>query len=175
TRLVQQPLLADVGSMITYHKNITARGYHVLIFRSEKGREPDEDDDMNDGLETDDDDRSDNEMGEDDEFDDEFDNDDSDDDFSDDEELQSPIDEVDPFIVFVDTIKVMQASDSTRFQNLSQTLHFRYQTLANRVAQHAHQRQATIEKEKLEKYWVKPGQTDPQIITTRIIGPAGKA
>ncbi|GKB46580.1 BOI-related E3 ubiquitin-protein ligase 1-like protein, partial [Tanacetum coccineum] len=23
----------DVGSMITYHKNLTARGYHALIFR----------------------------------------------------------------------------------------------------------------------------------------------
>lgn len=33
------------------------------------------------------------------------DDDDSDDDFSDDEELQSPIDEVDPFVFFVDTIK----------------------------------------------------------------------
>lgn len=36
--------------------------------------------------------------------DDEDDND-SDDDYSDDEELQSPIDEVDPFIFFVDTVK----------------------------------------------------------------------
>lgn len=35
----------------------------------------------------------------------EFDDEDSDDDFSDDEELQSPIDDVDPFIFFVDTIK----------------------------------------------------------------------
>lgn len=33
------------------------------------------------------------------------DDDDSDDDFSDDEILQSPIDEVDPFIFFVDTVK----------------------------------------------------------------------
>lgn len=34
-----------------------------------------------------------------------FDDEDSDDDFSDDEDLQSPIDDVDPFIFFVDTIK----------------------------------------------------------------------
>ena len=33
------------------------------------------------------------------------DDDDSDDDFSDDEELQTPIDEVDPFIFFVGTIQ----------------------------------------------------------------------
>ena len=46
---------------------------------------------------------------------------------------------------------VMQASDPTRFQNLSQTLDFRYQALANGVAQHADQRRAAIEKEKLEK------------------------
>lgn len=37
--------------------------------------------------------------------DDDDDDDDSDDDFSDDEELQTPIDEVDPFIFFVETIQ----------------------------------------------------------------------
>ncbi|KAH9783928.1 Importin beta-like SAD2 [Citrus sinensis] len=79
------------------------------------------------------------------------DDDDSDDDFSDDEELQSPIDEVDPFVFFVDTIKVMQASDPLRFQNLTQTLEFQYQALANGVAQHADQRRVEIEKEKVEK------------------------
>lgn len=36
---------------------------------------------------------------------DDEDDDDSDDGFSDDEELQSPIDEVDPFVFFVDTVK----------------------------------------------------------------------
>lgn len=82
---------------------------------------------------------------------DEEEDDDSDDDFSDDEELQSPIDEVDPFIFFVDAIKVMQASDPLRFQNLTQTLEFNYQALANGVAQHADQRRVEIEKEKLEK------------------------
>jgi len=35
------------------------------------------------------------------------DDDDSDDDFSDDEELQSAIDDVDPFVFFVDTMKGM--------------------------------------------------------------------
>ncbi|RZB54080.1 importin beta-like SAD2 [Glycine soja] len=79
------------------------------------------------------------------------DDDDSDDDFSDDEELQSPIDEVDPFVFFVDTIKVIQSSDPSRFVNLTQTLEFNYQALANGVAQHAEQRRAEIEKEKLEK------------------------
>ena len=34
--------------------------------------------------------------------------DDSDDDWTDDEELQSPIDDVDPFVFFVDTIKGKQ-------------------------------------------------------------------
>ncbi|XP_022018773.1 importin beta-like SAD2 [Helianthus annuus] len=126
----------------------------------------DDDDDMNDSLQTDDDDYDDDDEDGDeanssrlqklgaqervfrstDDYDD-----DSDDDFSDDEDLQSPIDDVDPFILFVDTVKVMQASDPTRFQNLSQTLDFRYQALANGVAQHADQRRAVIEKEKLEK------------------------
>ncbi|KAM0047844.1 putative importin-beta domain, armadillo-like helical, exportin-2, central domain-containing protein [Helianthus debilis subsp. tardiflorus] len=125
-----------------------------------------DDDDMNDSLQTDDDDYDDDDEDGDeanssrlqklgaqervfrstDDYDDE-----SDDDFSDDEDLQSPIDDVDPFILFVDTVKVMQASDPTRFQNLSQTLDFRYQALANGVAQHADQRRAVIEKEKLEK------------------------
>ncbi|KAG6422846.1 hypothetical protein SASPL_113228 [Salvia splendens] len=81
----------------------------------------------------------------------EFDDEDSDDDFSDDEELQSPIDDVDPFIFFVDTIKVLQASDPLRFQNISQTLDFHYQALANGVAQHAEVRRVEIEKKKSEK------------------------
>nr|CAB3446583.1 unnamed protein product [Digitaria exilis] len=77
--------------------------------------------------------------------------DDSDDDFSDDEELQSPIDEVDPFIFFVETIQGLQSSDHSRFQNLMQTLDFRYQALASGIAQHAEERKIEIEKEKLEK------------------------
>ncbi|KAL3619919.1 secondary alcohol dehydrogenase (SADH2) [Castilleja foliolosa] len=79
------------------------------------------------------------------------DDDDSDDDFSDDEELQSPIDDVDPFVFFVDTIKALQASDPSRFQNLTQTLDFHYQALANSVAQHSEIRRVEIEKEKLAK------------------------
>ncbi|CAM0905036.1 unnamed protein product [Alopecurus aequalis] len=82
---------------------------------------------------------------------DEDDDDDSDDDFSDNEELQTPIDEVDPFIFFVETIQAVQASDPARFQNLMQTLDFHYQALANGVAQHAEERKVEIEKEKLEK------------------------
>ncbi|KAF7131703.1 hypothetical protein RHSIM_Rhsim09G0037400 [Rhododendron simsii] len=76
---------------------------------------------------------------------------DSDDDYSDDEDLQSPIDEIDPFVFFVDTVKVLQASDPLRFQNVMQTLDFHYQALASGVAQHADQRRVEIEKEKLEK------------------------
>jgi len=77
--------------------------------------------------------------------------DDSDDEFSDDEELQTPIDEVDPFIFFVETIQALQASDPGRFQNLMQTLDFHYQALASGVAQHAEERKTEIAKEKLEK------------------------
>ncbi|XP_023549155.1 importin beta-like SAD2 isoform X1 [Cucurbita pepo subsp. pepo] len=76
---------------------------------------------------------------------------DSDDDYSDDEEMQSPLDDVDPFIYFVDTIKAMQGSDPMRFQSLTQSLEFQYQALAHGVAQHAEQRRVEIEKEKLEK------------------------
>ncbi|WVZ84840.1 hypothetical protein U9M48_031827 [Paspalum notatum var. saurae] len=77
--------------------------------------------------------------------------DDSDDEFSDDEELQTPIDEVDPFIFFVDTIQALQASDPGRFQSLMQTMDFHYQALASGVAQHAEERKIEIAKEKLEK------------------------
>ncbi|KAE8702954.1 Importin beta-like SAD2 [Hibiscus syriacus] len=83
-----------------------------------------------------------------DEDDDEY---DSDDDFSDDEEMQSPIDDVDPFLFFVDIVKALQASDPMKFQNLMQTLDLHYQALANGVAQHAELRRGEIEKEKMEK------------------------
>ncbi|KAJ8774330.1 hypothetical protein K2173_011579 [Erythroxylum novogranatense] len=83
--------------------------------------------------------------------DDDDDDDDSDDDYSDDEELQSPIDEVDPFIFFVDTVKAIQASDPLRVQKLMQTLDFHHQALANGVAQHAENRRTEIEKDKMEK------------------------
>ncbi|KAM0828157.1 hypothetical protein ACQ4PT_067733 [Festuca glaucescens] len=82
---------------------------------------------------------------------DDDDDDDSDEDYSDNEELQTPIDEVDPFIFFIETIQAVQASDLARFQNLMQTLDFHYQALASGVAQHAEERKVEIEKEKLEK------------------------
>ncbi|CAN4120945.1 unnamed protein product [Withania somnifera] len=150
--------------------------YKDQVAEAAKEDEAEDDDDMNE-LQTDeddeDDDGSDKEMGDDTEEGDEADStrlqklaaqakafrshdedgdDDSDDDFSDDdEELQSPLDEVDPFIFFVETIKVLQASDPLRFQSLTQSLDFRYQALANGVAQHAEQRRVEIEKEKMEK------------------------
>ncbi|XP_073134162.1 importin beta-like SAD2 [Henckelia pumila] len=139
--------------------------------KEEDEEEDDDDDDMENFQTDDDDDDSDKEMGVDAEDGDEADSlklqklaarakafrtaesddEDSDEDFSDDEELQSPIDDVDPFVFFVDTIKVMQASDPLRFQSLTQTLDFHYQALANGVAQHAEQRKAEIEKENLAK------------------------
>ncbi|KAF3457074.1 hypothetical protein FNV43_RR01731 [Rhamnella rubrinervis] len=148
--------------------------YKDQVAEAAKEEEAEDDDDM-DGFQTDDEDEegdgSDKEMGVDAEDGDEADSiklqklaaqaksfrpndeddDDSEDDYSDDEELQSPIDEVDPFIFFVDAVKAMQASNPLRFQNLMQTLDFHYQALANGVAQHAEQRKVEIEKEKLEK------------------------
>ncbi|XP_047333919.1 importin beta-like SAD2 [Impatiens glandulifera] len=79
------------------------------------------------------------------------DDEDTDDDYSDDEEMQSPIDDVDPFIFFVESVKVLQVTDPMRFQNLMQGLDFRYQALANGIAQHAEQRRVELEKEQLEK------------------------
>ncbi|CAO2820514.1 unnamed protein product [Amaranthus hypochondriacus] len=146
--------------------------YKEQVAEAAKEEDVEDDDDM-DGFQSDDeDDGSDKEMGVDEDEGDEADSnhlsrlaarakafrpdeedDDSDDDYSDDDDddLQSPIDEVDPFILFVDTVKVMQASDPLRFQNLTQTLEFQYQALANGVAQHADQRRVEIEKEKMEK------------------------
>ncbi|XP_052207680.1 importin beta-like SAD2 [Diospyros lotus] len=137
---------------------------------AEREDEAEDDDDDMDGVQTDDedDDGCDKEMGVDAEDGDEADStlqklaaqvkafrsaddsDDSDDDYSDDE-LQSPIDDVDPFIFFVENIQVLQVSDPPRFQNLTQTLDFHYQALANGVAEHAGQRRKEIEKEKMEK------------------------
>jgi hypothetical protein len=45
----------------------------------------------------------------------------------------------------------LQVSDPARFQNLIQTLDFRYQALASGIAQHAEERKVEIEKDKLEK------------------------
>ncbi|KAB1213416.1 hypothetical protein CJ030_MR5G003514 [Morella rubra] len=149
--------------------------YKEQVAEAAKEEEEAEEDDDMDGFQTDDDeddgDGSDKEMGVDAEDGDEADSiklqklaeqakafrqndeddDDSDDDYSDDEELQSPIDEVDPFVFFVDTVKALQVSDALRFQNLTQALDFHYQALANGVAQHAEQRRAEIEKERMEK------------------------
>ncbi|XP_010542760.1 PREDICTED: importin beta-like SAD2 isoform X1 [Tarenaya hassleriana] len=153
--------------------------YKDQLVESAKDAEADYEDDTN-GFQTDsedDDDGSDGEMGMDDvedgdetdsinlqklaaqakgfrqnnDEDDEDDSDDDDDDYSDDEEFHSPIDEVDPFVLFVDTIRVIQVSDGQRFQKLNQSLDFHYQALANGIAQHAEQRRVEIEKEKQEK------------------------
>ncbi|KAK1299968.1 hypothetical protein QJS10_CPB13g00661 [Acorus calamus] len=146
--------------------------YKDQLAESEKEDGGDEDDDDMDGLQTDEDEEydSDKEMGDDTEEGDEADSirlqklaaqakafhpndedDDSDDDYSDDENMQSPIDEVDPFIFFVETVQVIQTSNPVRFQSLMQMLDFHYQALASGVAQHAERRRAEIEKEKLEK------------------------
>ena len=77
--------------------------------------------------------------------------DDFDDDLSDDEEFQSPIDNVDSFVFFSETMKVMSISDPRRFQNLTQSMEFHYQAVANVVARHAEERRVEIEKEKAEK------------------------
>ncbi|CAH1416757.1 unnamed protein product [Lactuca virosa] len=109
---------------------------------AEDKEETEEDDDMSDDFQTDDEvDRSDKEMGV----------DDYDDDISDDEDLKSSTDEVDPFVLFVDTMKVLQQSDAMRFEKLSQTLDLHYQALTKGVAQHVDEKRAAIEKEKLQK------------------------
>ncbi|KAJ0261946.1 Importin beta-like SAD2 [Hirschfeldia incana] len=148
--------------------------YKNQLAEAAKVTEIDYEDEMN-GLESDedeDDDGSDGEMGMDDTEDgDEAesmklqklaaqaksfryvdeDDDDSYDDFSDDDVFQSPIDEVDAFVFFVDAIRVMQASDAQRFQNLNQSLDLTYQVIANGIAQHAEVRRVEIEKEKQKK------------------------
>lgn len=54
------------------------------------------------------------------------------------------------FVPFV-LSKAVQAMNPLRLQNLMQTLDFHYQAMANGIAQHADQRRAQIEKEKMEK------------------------
>ncbi|GAB2230170.1 hypothetical protein Drorol1_Dr00014427 [Drosera rotundifolia] len=140
--------------------------YKDQVAESAKENEDEDDDNDIDDFQCDDEDDFEDEMGDEEEDKDEADNaklkklaaqaktfrpsddeddDDSDDDgFSDDEVLQSPTDEVDPFVFFVDTIKGLQASDALRFQNLTLTLEFQYRALADGVAQHAEQRRAQI-------------------------------
>ncbi|KAM0935786.1 putative importin-beta domain, armadillo-like helical [Dioscorea sansibarensis] len=77
--------------------------------------------------------------------------DDEDDDYSDDEELQLPIDAVDPFIFLVETVQGMTASNPSRFQRLMQTLDFSTQSCATDILQHAEQRRLEFTKDKLEK------------------------
>nr|CAD1836479.1 unnamed protein product [Ananas comosus var. bracteatus] len=67
-------------------------------------------------------------------------NDESDDDYCDDEDLQSPIDEVDPFVFFVETVQVIQASDPARFHNFMESLDLHNRTLAVCIDQHAEER-----------------------------------
>ncbi|KAK8960329.1 hypothetical protein KSP40_PGU015226 [Platanthera guangdongensis] len=148
--------------------------YKVQVAEAKKEAEA-ESDDVMDGFQTDDDeeDESDREMGDDDDEEegDEADSrklkkiaaqakglqpededaDDSDDDYSDNEEMQSPIDNVDAFIFFVETVKGMQAANPTRFQNLMQMMNFNHQALASGIAQHAEQRRIEIEQERIEK------------------------
>uniref|UniRef100_A0A1J3IJ64 Importin beta-like SAD2 n=1 Tax=Noccaea caerulescens TaxID=107243 RepID=A0A1J3IJ64_NOCCA len=148
--------------------------YKNQLAEAAKETEVDYEDDMN-GLESDDDDDddgSDGEMGMDatedgDEAEsrklaklaaqakafryvDEDEDDDSDDDYSDDE-FQSPIDEVDAFVFFVDAVRVMQASDAQRFQNIYQSLDLNYLAIANGIEEHAGVRRVEIEKEKQKK------------------------
>ncbi|XP_057436510.1 importin beta-like SAD2 isoform X2 [Lotus japonicus] len=73
---------------------------------------------------------------------------DSGDEYSDDdEELQSPVQEVNPLVFFVDTLKAMQSLDPSGFKNLHQTLDPVYQHIARNIARSAEE----IENEKLEK------------------------
>ncbi|XP_020693789.1 importin beta-like SAD2 [Dendrobium catenatum] len=141
---------------------------------AEAKKEADVEDDDMDGFQTDDDedDESDRDMGDDEEEDgdeadsrklkklaaqakglqpEDEDDADSEEDYSDDEEMQSPIDDVDPFIFFMETVKGLQAANPARFQNVMQTMDFTHQALANGIAQHAEQRKIEIEKEKIDK------------------------
>ncbi|CAL9235143.1 unnamed protein product [Arabidopsis halleri] len=164
--------------------------YKNQLAEAAKEAEVDYEDEMN-GLQSDDDDDdddgSDGEMGMDDIEDgdeaqsaklqklaaqakafhyDDDDDDDSDDDFSDEDEFQSPIDEVDAFVFFVDAIRVMQASDAQRFQNLNQSLDFTYQAIANGIAQHAELRRVEIEKEKQKKLAEAASTPVPTLVPT---------
>ncbi|XP_024026202.1 importin beta-like SAD2 isoform X1 [Morus notabilis] len=146
--------------------------YKEQVAEAAKEEEAEDDDDM-DGFQTDDDDEdgdgSDREMGVDAEDGDEADSirfqrlaaqlvlqaksfrptddddEDSGDDYSDDEELQSPLDDVDPFIFFTDAVNSMQTSNPLRFQNLMQTLDFHYHALAEGISEHAKQKIAERE------------------------------
>lgn len=77
--------------------------------------------------------------------------DDSDTDFTDEEEFQCPIDNVDPFIFFADTMQAISGRDVNQFQVLTGSLDFQHQAMAHSVAQHAEDRRKQIEASKLEE------------------------
>ncbi|URD87252.1 Cse1 [Musa troglodytarum] len=73
------------------------------------------------------------------------------DDYGEDEYVESPIDEVDPFIYFVETVEAVRGSDPARYQSLMRTLDFDYAALATGIYQYAEQRRREIKKEKMEE------------------------
>ncbi|CAN8267938.1 unnamed protein product [Cochlearia groenlandica] len=71
---------------------------------------------------------------------------DSDSDFSD-EDLDSPIDEVDPFIFFNDALIAMQESNMAGFKSLNEKLDSHYKELAENIAQYTEERKIEIMEE----------------------------
>ncbi|XP_020106837.1 importin beta-like SAD2 isoform X2 [Ananas comosus] len=159
---LQRVIKATLELLIAYRDQVEAKKQDEAADDDMDGFDADEDDEEED--------ESDKEMGDDDEDGDEVDSlklqklaaeargfqsndddDDTDDDYSDDEELQSPIDEVDPFIFFVETVQALQASNPGRFQSVMQTFDIHCHALANAVSEKADMRRVEIEKEKLQK------------------------
>ncbi|GJP29120.1 hypothetical protein CLOM_g11308 [Closterium sp. NIES-68] len=71
--------------------------------------------------------------------------------WSDEDEMLTPIDAVDPFILFSDTMAGVQASDPARFSSLMESLDFSHQAMAHKVSEVAQQQRDAKAKEAAEK------------------------
>eukprot|EP00897_Mesotaenium_endlicherianum_P004566 jgi/Mesen1/4137/ME000218S03251 len=63
----------------------------------------------------------------------------------------TPLDKIDPFVFFADTMKHMSAQQPEVFGALTGGLDFQHQAMAHGVAQHAEERRQVLEKEAAEK------------------------
>eukprot|EP00898_Chlorokybus_atmophyticus_P004844 jgi/Chlat1/5360/Chrsp35S05283 len=76
---------------------------------------------------------------------------DSDSDFTDDEEFSTPLDDLDAFIFFSDTMKVVSTQDPNKTQALTRGLDFSHQAMLNGLLQHAEVRRQEIAVQKAKE------------------------
>ena len=69
---------------------------------------------------------------------------DSDDDWDFDDEFQSPLDKIDPFVFFADTLEAIRVTDAQRFQSISSQLDAQQQQALGVIIEHSKKRRAEV-------------------------------